>query len=576
MKSVKQLFLYSSFLLLFLSITGCSGTTNDKMQKEEATPVTVTETAQADQLANSNPKIPAPLPVQFQTPIYKVDQQSIEETFDDSETGIKVGATIRSTHGPQPLWDILKRLAALKDMNVSWASDVDREVLVDVDISAEDDFYEAIDNMLRQVDYFHEVQNNTLVIKYKETRQFHIAMPFVKSSYRTSTGGNMLGNNEDAENIDGTIEIKSEDNSFDIWANIQTNMDAIFDTWSTETIDGTIAPRQTTNAGDPASITAGEEVAETITPTATRRFSSGGNMYIIDKPIGLITVSAPRPILDELDKYFSSLKKELYKQIAIDAKIVEVKLTEGSSLGIDWSGILKGQSLKGNATFGNNGTILGNNDPNSLGNVTWLPGGSKFLDTIALQSLDFDLLFGALNEQGDAKVLSNPKISVMNGQPALITVGENITYISSVESDIDSESGIITYTTEMDSLLSGLGLGITATILENNQIVMNLVPVTSELTTETIPYENVGTGTSTISGARVGVPIIAVREMSTTVRIGNGETLIIGGLISESNDNDSNSVPVLGDIPLIGGLFSYEEKTKNKKELVIIIKPRIL
>ncbi len=562
MKSVKNTFLYCCITLFLLTFSGCTGTTNDKMKKEEAQPVTTAATETSTQIAGVKSSIPAPLPVQYQTPAYKVDQQSLEDTFDSSETGIKVGATIRSTRGPQPLWDILKRIATLKDMNVSWASDVDREVLVDVDISADDDFYEAIDNMLRQVDYFHEIQGNTIVVKYKETRQFHVAMPFVKSSYRTSTGGNLLGNNEDAENIDGTIELKSEDNTFDVWENIQANMDAIFDTWNTETINGALATTPPT-ADAPADATDNTDET-TVTPTATRRFASGGSMYIIDKPVGLVTVSAPKPLLNELENYFSSLKKELYKQISIDAKIIEVQLSEGSSIGIDWSGLLKGQSLTGTATFGRDG------DGAIWDNGSWLPNGSNFLNTVTLNNLNFELLFGALNEQGDAKVLSNPKLSVMNGQPALITVGRNITYIASVESDLDTDSGVITYTTEMDSLLSGLGLGITATVLDDQQIIMNLVPVTSELTTDSVPYE-------TIAGDnRVGVPEIAVREMSTTVRINNGETLIIGGLISEAEDNEGNSVPVLGDIPLLGSLFSYEEKLSTKKELVILIKPRIM
>ncbi len=573
MRSIKNIFLLGSAILLLISLAACSSTSTQR-SKEKAEPVTVTDSTTQ---AQASPKVPAPLPVQYQTPSYKVNQTSLEDTFKKEETGIKVGATIRSTKGPQPLWDILKRLAALKNMNVSWASDVDREVLVDVDISANDDFYDAIDNMLRQVDYFHEVKGSTIVVKYKETRQFHIAMPFVKNSYRTSTGGNLLGNNEEAENIDGTVELKSEDNSFDIWQNIQTNMDAILATWSTETIAGTTAEAV---VEDTDSEEAAEDIeSESIIPTATRRFSAGGNMYIIDKPIGLITVTAPRPLLDELDKYFSNLKKEIYKQISIDAKIIEVRLTKASAIGIDWSGLLRGQSLSTGLTFGDRGRIIGSNDnktSSNLGNFTWLPNGSNFINTMTLANLDFELLFGALNEQGDAKVLSNPKISVMNGQPALITVGRNITYISSVESELDTDTGVITYTTEMDSLLSGLGLGITATILDNNQIIMNLVPVTSELTTEVIPYESVGTGAATTSGARVGVPVIAVREMSTTVRIKDGETLIIGGLISENNDNDSRNVPVLGDLPLFGRLFSYEEKEKNKTELVILIKPRIM
>ncbi len=268
---------------------------------------------------------------------------------------LKVGATIKSTRGPQPLWDILKRIASLKKMNVSWASDVDQNVLVDVDISANDDFYAAIDNLLRQVDYFHEMQGNTIVVKYKEVRQFRIAMPFVKSDYRTGTGGNVLGSNDASSNIDGTIELKSEDNSFDIWENIQANMDTIIALWNTEAVTA----RSSTGR---SSRRLPKWRADTP-QQATRRVSSGEVAYIIDKPVGIITVTAPRPLLDELQNYFDSLTNELYKQVAIEAKIIEVQLTDNSYLGLDWSQVLRNFNVTGTVTFG-----AGADDPN--GNYT--------------------------------------------------------------------------------------------------------------------------------------------------------------------------------------------------------------
>ncbi|CAG34842.1 pilus (MSHA type) biogenesis protein MshL [Desulfotalea psychrophila] len=559
MKSIKNIFLSGSLLLLILTVSACGvskpvqPTTGEKSQQAiETADISPTPT----KIIPSRPK---PLPVQYQTPRYKVDQEEFGKEFSEEATSVKVGATIRSSRGPQPLADIIKRLASLKDMNVSWASDVNRDVLVDVDIQAGDDFYESLDNLLRQVDYFHEIQNNTIIVRYKETRQFHVAMPFIKSAYNTATGGNMLGNNEESENINGTVEIRSEDNAFDIWDNIQGNMDAILQTWRTNTIAGA-------TADDLADPDANPE-AEEQSPTATRRYAAGGAMYIIDKPIGLITVSAPRNVLDRLDAYFFSLKKELYKQIAIDAKIIEVTLSDASSIGIDWSNVLGGDGFKlgGKVNYGDATDAIFHN-------------GSGFLDTITLESTDFHVLIKALNEQGDTKVLSNPKLSVMNGQPALISVGRSITYISEIEADRDTSSigtSTITYTTETDSLLSGLGLGITATVLDDSEIIMNLVPVTSELVPfkdgEEIEYRQVGD-----DGASVGLPVLNVREMSTTVRVKDGETLIIGGLISESNSTTGSSVPILGSIPGLKYLFGYEGKSKQKKELVILIQPRII
>src|SRR5690606_10816909 len=154
--------------------------------------------------------LPASLPVQYQTSGYLVDRDETLNLSITEESKLKVGAKITSTRGPHPLWDIIKRLASLKDMNVSWPSDVDKNVLVDVNINANDDFYQGLDNMLRQVDYYHEMQGSTIVIKYKETRQFHVAMPFIKQAYTTKTGGDVLGGSsgtESSTNVAGEISL---------------------------------------------------------------------------------------------------------------------------------------------------------------------------------------------------------------------------------------------------------------------------------------------------------------------------------------------------------------------------------
>jgi type II secretory pathway component GspD/PulD (secretin) len=159
---------------------------------------------------------------------------------------------------------------------------------------------------------------------------------------------------------------------------------------------------------------------------------------------------------------------------------------------------------------------------------------------------------------------------VMNGQPALITVGRNVTYIDSIESDLDSETGVITYTVETERILSGIGMALTATVLGNDEVIMNLVPITSELQ-EPIEYRDVGN-----LGGTVGLPVVNVREMSTTVKIKDGEMLVIGGLISDTDQTTGEFAPLLGDIPILRYLFGYEEKEHLKRELIILLRPRII
>lgn len=593
MMSIKNIFLSSSLLLFLAGFTACKHVPTNT---EKAAPATEPQKAQemvAQETIQQIPTSPATLPVRYQTPSYMVDLDSKEDFAEEESSTLKVGASIRSTRGPQPLWDILKRLAALKKMNVSWASDVDQNVLVDVDINANDDFYASIDNLLRQVDFFHEMQGNTIVVKYKETRRFHVAMPFTKQNYTTGTGGNLLGSDETSNNIDGTIEIKSADNEFDIWKNVQENMDAIISTWNTTATTPTAAVQEDDENADAAPSNENEATL------ATRQISAGGSMYIIDKPIGMITVTAPRPLLDRLDMYFKTLKKELYKQITIEAKIIEVLLNDTSTVGINWSSVLKNFNVSGTVAFGYNGQVYpfisGNesdpadyddryndgtytyNDTNrdydtfkAIGAHTDLHDPGRFISKVTLGSKNFDVFLNALNEQGDTKILSNPKLSVMNGQPAMITVGRNVTYVDSIDSDINTETNVITYSVETERILSGIGMSLTATVLDDKQIIMNLVPVTSELV-EPIDYLAIGN-----LGGQVGLPIVNVREMSTTVKVNDGEMLVIGGLISNVNESTGEFAPVLGDIPLLRYLFGYEEKVERKRELIILLKPRII
>ena len=116
--------------------------------------------------------------------------------------------------------------------------------------------------------------------------------------------------------------------------------------------------------------------------------------------------------------------------------------------------------------------------------------------------------------------------------------------------------------------MSGLGMSVVATIMDNDEIILSLTPVTSDLE-EPINYLQIGGGT-------VGLPKVRLREMSTTVKIKNGQILVIGGLIDTINDDSGNKVPLLGDIPGLGKLFSHRTKTTQKTELVILLQPKLM
>lgn len=658
MKSINKILFCSSLLLLSFCLTSCLTDTPSQKKNQPSAEESLQPPNEA-----ATPPAPAQavgLPVKYQTPAYLVDKKAGDDLAIVEEGKLKVGARITSTRGPQPLWDIMKRLAALRGMNVSWASDVDQNVLVDVNISADDDFFEAIDNLLRQVDYHHEMQGSTIIVKYKDTRQFHIAMPFIKQTYKTNAGGDVLGGggSETSSNVAGEISLSTEGVAvnqhkdgkpggieFNTWDSIENNLNAILSIWTTDEVASkpaaaesskpTVIIQQGSKKSTKIESTVNEEQPPTP-PTATFRRSSGGNNYFIDKPVGLITVTAPRPLLEKLEAYFKALQKELYKQVSIEAKVLEVQLDDSSSIGLDWNLILRslsvaGGQLSGGKSYGktttdsttSSKTQTNTNTATNTSTVTdtttntrdktfdfLLPdtltadtGANAFTGSnvasniitdiasstatsgisaatiisegltgslggaISLAAFSFDSFLNAVSAQGKATILSNPKLSVLNGQPALITVGRSVTFVSKIESDV-SDSGVITLSAETDSVLSGIGMALTANILNDKQIILNLVPVTSELE-EPIEYRSIGAGT-------IGLPIMNVREMSTTVRVNSGEMLVIGGLISSVAQEEGTFVPGTSKIPFFKYLFGVETKLDKKRELIILLKPRII
>ena len=542
MLAKKRILLGGVALSALLILFGCASKSTQQSSEMEA-PATTGAAVAGEPRENAtqpvHPEItpaalaegtPTALPVRFQKPSYLIKDTGLGEgpADMDEELTLQVGADISTTAGPVPLRDIMKGLASLHNMNVSWASDVDQYAYIDVDIRAKDDFFIAIDNMLRQVDYFYELKGSTIIIKFKETRKFHVALPpRIKGQANINTTG-------------GTTTNTDSDNSR--WEIIRTNLDQILDIWAQR-----YKPPPSAMPSDEE-----DEEEQQLAPQGATITQTSSGFYSVDPSLGLITVTAPRPLLDKVEIYVDTLKEEMYKQISIEAKILEVTLTKSSEKGIDWSGLLKDSAFEFNVEFGKGGQIY--------------PDDANFIDTITLGAKSFALVLDALEEQGSTKVLANPRISVMNGQPAVIYVGDNVTYISEVETTTDE--GVVTTSATTAQVVSGLRLEVYATIMSDDEIVMSIIPMISQLE-EPIEYRQFGLN-------QVGLPFVRERTMNSIVRLNNGEMLIVGGLISSVETDEGSNIVGLGKIPGLKYIFGNEGEALVRKELVILLRPRIL
>jgi len=286
------------------------------------------------------------------------------------------------------------------------------------------------------------------------------------------------------------------------------------------------------------------------------RVKSEGGLLAINKLSGSLYIKDKPSVVKTVSQLLSRFREMLSRQILIEARIIEVTLSKGFEYGIDWS--LVRASTPGSNT--------------KLSRLSWnLTNGlvlNGFDDSFSLNSV-----ISALETFGDIKIVSNPTIRAKHGTPAIISVGDSITYKKSVEKTIETTATGQTERTEVEvsSVFDGLILGVVPFIEPNGTINLLINPVKSDVDTESIEKpENVG------SDVTISLPKVGIKEISTTIAINNGDVIVLGGLISSENAKRDKDVPLLSKIPLLGYAFKDDYVSEERKELVIILNVRTL
>ncbi|MGV7230021.1 MAG: type II secretion system protein GspD [Nitrospirales bacterium] len=273
---------------------------------------------------------------------------------------------------------------------------------------------------------------------------------------------------------------------------------------------------------------------------------------VVNRLSGTIQITDRYKRVNEIENFVKSVHKALYRQVEIEVRIYEVALDDQYSLGIDWNRI----------NFdGTNGAI-------ALANIITAPFGgfiAKAATTsISFEDGSFDGVLEALEEQGEVRVVSQPRVVTMNNQPALIKVATDEAFFTSTIAQGTAGTGNIV-TEQARSVTVGLVLSVTPQISEDGWIMLDVTPILSRL--RAIVESPQGTATA---------PVLDVKQSSGLVRLKDGDMVIIGGLIQEESSETERKVPLLGDIPYLGRLFKGTYTAKRKSELVIFISPKII
>lgn len=273
---------------------------------------------------------------------------------------------------------------------------------------------------------------------------------------------------------------------------------------------------------------------------------------VINRLSGTIQVTDWYQRVDEIDRFLETVHKALYRQVEIEVRIYEVNLNDNYSLGIDWS------KINFYGTSGNFG----------LANIITAPFGGFIAKaattTISFADGSFDGVLEALQEQGELRVVSQPRVVTLNNQPALIKVATDQPFFTSTVSQGTAGTGNIV-TEQVRSVTVGLVLSVTPQISEDGWIMLDVTPIISRL------REIVNSPQETANA-----PVLDVKQSSGLVRLKDGEMVIIGGLIQEESSDTERKVPILGDIPFLGRLFKGTYTVKTKSELVIFLSPKIV
>ena len=314
----------------------------------------------------------------------------------------------------------------------------------------------------------------------------------------------------------------------------------------------------------------------------------GGRALTVNQMSGIVVVKGLPRELRQVEEMLRYMQLNIERQVIIEAKVIDVELNAGSQQGINWAGLQQGRFAAGvgatpgviDATSGATrgqitaGTTLGD----LLGSqLLGVPGANAFSAGlgVALQFSNFSALLNFLQTQGNVQVLSSPRIATLNNQKAVLKVGSEESFVTSISGGNTREglNGSLVLTPPTlgyQPFFSGISLDVTPQVDENDNITLHVHSMVNSI----IEKEKLAVPTG--AGARVPFAVNNISETDSVVKARDGQVIVIGGLMSESSNDSRARVPGAGDVPIVGALFGRSSRQTTKRELVILLKSTVV
>ncbi len=497
-----------------------------------------------------------------------------DELLDDRIVSISVNEDI-------PLKEVLVELARRAEVDVEIDRDISGSIIF---IAKERPFSEVIRRISNIADLRYEFDDG--VLRIKKDKPYIVGYKFnllditrnSSSSVNSSLSvGGSSGEGSTASTTSGStsqLDIASGDG--DIWRGVQEGVERIISNYKAETggTGGTVGA-----AEDTTGATQGSESA----------------ILSVNKNAGMVSVLATKRQHEAVKQYLDSIHISLTSQVLIEAKILEVTLDDQFRSGIDWSLVTDGTdsgSFGIGSSLGATPLAIASDGGISFAGADGSVGsGFKFgvLPTSLFGSSTANISASVelLETFGVTRSLSNPRISTMNNQFAVLNFSQNEVYfqvtLERQEQDATDNSAPET-TVSVDSEIRTVPIGIVLTLqpsidLDREEITMSVRPTLTRITQRvqdpgvTIIAQDIGLDIEDLNSA---IPVVEVRELDTVLRAGDGEIMVIGGLLEERTINTDTGVPGMSRLPFIGNAFKSVSKESSMVETVIFMKATIV
>lgn len=506
-----------------------------------------------------------------------------------------------------PVKEILFALARESKLNI----DIHPSIQGRVTLNAVDQTLPAIlERLAKQVDLTYKMDGNVLYIApdqpvlrvYKvdyvnmnrDTKSFIGAAAEISGtgqSASTGANGNTTTTNtgNGAKNSSSTAVDSVSKNH--LWESLIQNLKELLAETDKEVIVTRFGSASETNSQNSSSQNANGSSTVPIadaSKTATEQRNEQRSEYktlfaanvIANPETGVISVRATNKQHEKVQEFIDKVMSSARKQVLIEATIVEVRLSDSFQAGIDWSriknqgtdGFQFQQTLGPDATF-NNGVLTGGGN-NAFGEATTAGFVAGYIGNIAAS-------ITLLKQFGDTKVLSSPKLMVLNNQTAILKVVDNLVYFT-IQAQISQGNSLTgnnlqSFTTTPNTIPVGVIMSVTPQVNDSGNVNVNVRPTISRKVGDQ-PDPNPAFRDPVTGVVRVtsNIPIIQVREMESLLQINSGSTAILGGLMQDEIANNTDKVPGLSDIPGVGIVFKGKNDATRKTELVIFLRPTVI